>query len=70
MKNAGENSVTASTGIASRLDTRLDRVRKMMRMVVGFRRSFFSEQSTTRAKVLRIVPKTEITMQMTPPMTR
>ena len=49
------------------LDTRLEAERKMTRIVVGFLRNFFSEQSTLRAVVLRRVPRIAIVEQMTPP---
>ena len=41
--------------------------RKMTRIVVGFLRNFFSEQSTARAAVLRREPKIAIVEQMVPP---
>ena len=70
MKKVGLKRLSASRGSASTLDTRLEKERKMMRVVVGFLRSFFSEQRTTRAMVLRTVPKMAITLQIIPPITR
>ena len=70
MKKVGLKRLSASRGSASTLDTRLEKERKMMRMVVGFLRNFFSEQRTMRAMVLRMVPKIAITLQIIPPMTR
>ena len=44
--------------------------RKMTRIVVGFLRNFFSEQSTARAVVLRRVPRIAIVEQMIPPIVK
>ena len=51
----------------SHLETRFEAERKMTRIVVGFLRNFFSEQSTARAAVLRREPKIAIVEQMVPP---
>ena len=42
----------------------------MTRIVVGFLRNFFSEQSTARAAVLRRVPRIAIVEQMIPPIVK
>ena len=42
----------------------------MTRIVVGFLRNFFSEQSTARAAVLRRVPRIAIVEQMVPPIVK
>ena len=42
----------------------------MTRIVVGFLRNFFSEQSTARAAVLRREPKIAIVEQMVPPIVK
>lgn len=52
------------------LDTRLEAERKMTRIVVGFLRNFFSQQSTARAAVLRRVPRIAIVEQMIPPIVK
>ena len=52
------------------LDTKLEAERKMTRIVVGFLRNFFSEQSTARAAVLRREPRIAIVEQMVPPIVK
>ena len=51
------------------MKSRLEKVMKMMRTVVGFLLSFFSEQRMKRVKTLRVVPRVAMRAEATPPTT-
>ena len=60
---------TELMGRTRAVNSRLETVMKMIRMVVELFLSFLSEQRTSRARMLSRVPMVAITVEATPPST-
>ena len=70
MKKDVQRRLNVSSGRTTALDIRFDKERNMIKTVVEFFRSFLSLQRTMRARVLRIVPRKAMMLEMIPPARR